>query len=361
MSWMIVDMAREILFPDRDRHAIPSLDGPWHSNQALDEADLLRTLPAPDDLAQMPAGVVVSSETRIIRVEDGSVVHEATGLIGGLASDASGNLAACVEGQGVQIVAGPRSGAMLSDTDGAPLKFATAATFAPDGSLWVTEGSASYGPSAWVHDLVTKGKSGRLLRFDMLTGRASTVARDLAYPAGVCVAEDGRSVCVTEAWSHTVTRYRVEGGAGTRVIRNMPGYPARLRPASGGGFWLSLVALRTQLVDFILGEEEYRLAMINEVDPKYWVAPTLATEDHFLEPCQGGSIKQLGIKKPWSPPRSYGLVIRLDASMDAQRSYHSRVGGHCHGTTGVLDVHGAVYVTSKGHGKVVRPLGEGPR
>jgi hypothetical protein len=34
---------------------------------------------------------------------------------------------------------------------------------------------------------------------------------------------------------------------------------------------------------------------------------------------QGAHIKTMGVVKPWAPPRSYGLVIRLDANGAALR------------------------------------------
>ena len=48
-----------------------------------------------------------------------------------------------------------------------------------------------------------------------------------------------------------------------------------------------------------------------EIDPEYWIAPKLKSGQSFLEPMQGAHIKTMGVIKPWAPPRSYGLVIRL--------------------------------------------------
>jgi len=98
----------------------------------------------------------------------------------------------------------------------------------------------------------------------------------------------------------------------TAVNSNLPGYPARLAKAKGGGFWLSFFAVRTHLVEFVLREDDFREEMMRTIDPSLWVAPALATSGHCLEPMQFGSIKALGIQKPWAPPRSYGLLVRID-------------------------------------------------
>ena len=38
----------------------------------------------------------------------------------------------------------------------------------------------------------------------------------------------------------------------------------------------------------------------------YWVAPN-SLRRPFLEPLQGGSVKTIGLLKPWGPPLSAGL------------------------------------------------------
>ena len=111
------------------------------------------------------------------------------------------------------------------------------------------------------------------------------------------------------------------------MLDHLPVYPSRLAPASGGGFWLTAFIARTQLVEFVLREPAYRRRMMREIDPRYWIAPRLSSGHTFLEPMQGAHIKTMGILKPWAPPRSYGLVIRLSPEGLPRYSLHSRVDG----------------------------------
>ena len=83
------------------------------------------------------------------------------------------------------------------------------------------------------------------------------------------------------------------------------------------------------------------------------IAPSLRATGSYLEPLQGGGIKKLGIVKPWAPPRSYGLVVRIDSSGDIVESLHSRVGGSCHGVTAARPAGGRLYIVSKGHSKLL--------
>jgi hypothetical protein len=56
----------------------------------------------------------------------------------------------------------------------------------------------------------------------------------------------------------------------------------------------------------------------------------------------------MGIHKPWSPSRSYGLVVKLDAQLRPVASLHSRANGRRHGITSVAEVGGRVFAASKG-------------
>ncbi len=361
------EVAIELLLRNRDRHAIPSLDGPWRPNRDLETAPILASgLAEPDDVVLDPAGTLfVSDSCRVLKLSGPAwarrdVVREFDHPVGGMAWHRDGSLAVCVEEEGVIFVGGPFEGARLDSAGGRRLRCATAVCIGPDGELFVAEGSRDHVAASWAWDLMEKRSSGRVLRFDPRSGEASVLLDDRPYPHGLALTHDGRSLLVTESWGHTVSRYPLQGksiGPCKPVFRNLPGYPARIVPAADGGYWLSLFAMRTHLVEFLLTEDEYRLAMMRSVDERYWIRPALAATDSFLEPLQGGGIKQLGITKPWAPPRSYGLVAKLDGNLELLRTWHSRVGGDRHGITGVREHGGTLYVVSKGHKLVLAVSG----
>jgi hypothetical protein len=134
---------------------------------------------------------------------------------------------------------------------------------------------------------------------------------------------------------------------------NLPGYPARLARASAGGFWLSFFAVRTHLIEFVLREDDYREEMMRTIEPRYWVGPSLASGEDCHEPMQWGGLKALGIQKPWAPPRSYGLLVRINDEGDVVQSLHSRVGGHYHGITSACQTAQGLVIVSKGSGRVL--------
>jgi hypothetical protein len=104
----------------------------------------------------------------------------------------------------------------------------------------------------------------------------------------------------------------------------------------------------------VLLEDDYRAAMMNEIDSRYWIAPSLSASRSFLEPLQSGGVKTMGIHKPWSPSRSWGLVVELDANLQPVTSYHSRANGTRHGITSAVEYGNAIVAASKGGDAILR-------
>ena len=70
---------------------------------------------------------------------------------------------------------------------------------------------------------------------------------------------------------------------------------------------------------------------------------------------QGAQLKMMGIVKPWAPPRSYGLVIRLSPEGRVRYSLHSRFDGKHHGVVAAaVECRGDLFVLAKGCGRILR-------
>jgi streptogramin lyase len=228
----------------------------------------------------------------------------------------------------------------------------TAMDSVPDGTLIIAVGSSKNGAEDWQRDLLDGERSGSVWRLDPKTGQARQLAAKLAYPNGVVVEADG-NIIVSEAWQKRLVRLSPDGRLLGQVMEDLPGYPARLSRSARGGYWLSIFAPRSPLIEFVLREPAYRKAMMAEVAPEFWIAPALRSGRSFREPMQGGALKQMGILKPWAPTRSYGLVVELDAAFVPLRSFHSRAGGKRHGVTSAVEAGGKLWATARGGDEVV--------
>ncbi|MBC7737519.1 MAG: hypothetical protein H7245_09970 [Candidatus Saccharibacteria bacterium] len=313
---------------------IPPMDGAFRPNTALDDAEPLVTLTAPDALAWHQGRLIASSGPDLVAVGQGTIAtHPAP--ITALAAAPDGALAVALD-DGTLIL----DGQTLTTPD--TLRCVTALAFAPDGALWLANGSTRHPASAWVADLMEKNATGAVWRYH--DGSFAQIAGGLAFPYGLL--PDAKGVTVSESWRHQLIR--LEAGRQTAAVRHLPGYPARLTRAPDGGAWLTLFAPRNRLIEFVLQETHFRYDMMAEVPRAHWIAPALASGRSFLEPLQCGGIKTLGIHKAWSPSRSYGLVVRLGPDLTPLSSLHSRANGHRHGTTCALQVDNRLYVAAKG-------------
>jgi hypothetical protein len=204
------------------------------------------------------------------------------------------------------------------------------------------------------------GRSGRVVILTAADGAARTIREGLEFAFGAC--EVAGDVWFSESWRHRVVKV-TSGGRAAPLLERLPVYPSRMFPAAGGGAWLTAFTARTQLVEFVLRERAYRERMINELDPECWIAPRLSSGVNMLEPMQGAHLKSMGVLKPWAPPRSYGLVIRLGADGAALYSFHSRVDGFNHGVVAAVEIGASLYCLAKGPGRVLRlnalPDGDG--
>ena len=320
---------------------VPPMDGALSPNTRLDRARLAAAVPAPDDLAEGGGTVFFSSGDTVFRLdpESGATapVRRFPAPVTCLAAFGETLAVGLAEG-GLCILQGGREIAVPS------VACATALAFAGPGTLLATQGSARNGSGQWKPDLMQGGASGSVWEVSVADGTARTLASGLAWPNGIAATPAG--IVVSESWRHRLIR--LDGPRTVPVLADLPGYPARLAPARDGGWWLSVFAPRSQLVEFVLRERRYCDRMMAEIDPEHWLAPAITPPKSFLEPMMGGALRTHGIVKPWAPTRSYGLLVRLDARFRPVRSFHSRADGTRHGVTAALDLGNRVLVAARG-------------
>ncbi len=332
--------------------AVPTFDGALKANQKLEEAETILECDAPEDLTTYGTTILLADGPRLLRLDAGQAT-EARRFdrpISALAVLPERGFAVALAGKEVHVFS-ELSAAKPSAVFATGLNAVNALAPGADGTLIATDGSATQGVERWAWDLLERGHSGRLLAFDPKTGSTKTLAGGLGYAFGAGVSGD--EVLVSESWRHRVIAIGQDGSIRT-ALPHLPVYPSRMSRASGGGYWLTAFVARSLLIEFILREPAYRKRMMAEIDPQYWIVPRLRSGLSFKEPLQGAHIKTMGVVKPWAPPRSYGLVIRLGGDGAPLYSLHSRVDGVNHGVAAAVEHEGYLVMIAKGPGRILK-------
>lgn len=332
---------------------VPPMDGALRPNRLLEEADVLTSADAPDDLADTGTGLVFSSGSRIVRLgADGhtETVEDCGAEITALAALPGKLVAAAVAGKGILLFGTDGSRKAIESLGNGPARCVTALSFASEREMLVAQGSSSRPHAQWKRDLMERGSNGSVWRIGLDGAAPQRLAGGLGWPLGIAAAS-GRIV-VSESWKHRLVTIAA-GGQVEPLLSDLPGYPARIHPDPGGGYWLAIFAPRNQIIEFIQREPAFLARMIEEVGEACWAAPSLKPSATFLEPLQGGAQKHLGMLKPWAPTRSYGLVVRLDEAFRPVSSFHSRADGTRHGVFSCIPHDGKVVAASKGGGVIV--------
>jgi hypothetical protein len=331
---------------------IPIFDGALKPNQILENAEVVAEFEDAGDIAADGLGIIVADGARIVHLGTSAISEVARfdRPITALCALADGGIAVALDGKEVRVRGGSLDGFVSTGPANAPFHAANAISRLIDGSLAVTDGSLQQPFDHWVHDLMSRGTSGRLVVIGPKSGQAQEKARGLEYAFGACPM-DG-DILVSESWRHRLIA--VGSGRPRPVLTRLPVYPSRIVPATGGGFWLTAFTARTQLVEFVLRENAFRHRMMREIEPEHWIAPRLRSGKSYLEPMQGAHLRTMGVLKPWAPPRSYGLVVRLSATGQPVYSLHSRVDGINHGVVAAAEFDGALYLLAKGPGRLLR-------
>lgn len=325
---------------------VPPMDGALLPNDALDRAESLFDVSAPDNLVAHGDALLFTAGHTLYRLDPAggaAAVDRFDGEILALASDGAGTLAVAVSGVGILLRGGATDGRVIGG-DLAGRDAITALCFDGKAGLYVAIGSTTNVAADWVRNLMARRADGSVWHFGP-DGKARQITGQMAWPAGLALLGEG-SLAVSEAWRHRVESLTADGKRRT-IIAHLPAYPGRLSHEASKT-WLCLFAPRRQMIEFVLREKDFRTTMMREIPQDLWMAPALRSGESFREPLQGGAVKQLGVLKPWAPTRSYGLLVRFAKNLTPEASFHSRADGKRHGITSFVTHGGRVFVTSKG-------------
>ncbi|KAK2975519.1 hypothetical protein RJ640_009148 [Escallonia rubra] len=202
----------------------------------------------------------------------------------GITITGAGDLIVCDSEEGLLKVDEDGVTVLASHVDGAKISFADDVIEASDGSLYFSVASTKFGLHNWYLDVLEAKPHGQLLKYDPLSKQTSIVLDDLGFANGVALSADQDYLIVCESWKFRCLKYwlKEEIKGKTEVfIDNLPGGPDNINLAPDGSFWIALVQLTSDGMEFVHTStaSKYFLAafpkLINRVNGAYTKAKVI--------------------------------------------------------------------------------------
>ncbi len=247
----------------------PPMTGVLAPNRRLAEADVLAAglVAGPEDLALSPDGRTLYASSygdgRILRIDVGAgaagpvVEHAVTGGSPvDLAMRPDGSLLVCDWSKGLLLVGSSGDvstvlplGAMV---DGRPFVRPDGVSEAPDGTIYLSEGSARPGVWSGAFEALEAGSYGRVIAYHPETADARTVVDGLSFANGNAIDPTGQFLVVADQYRYRIVRLWLAGpraGQTDDFATNLPGLPHNLHFDAEGLLWVGFYLERNAMLD----------------------------------------------------------------------------------------------------------------
>ncbi len=276
----------------------PGYTGKFAPNDRLKGVELLKIADChgPEAVAIDDQGriYVTSHEGFIVRLQaDGSKAEKWADTKGrplGIDFDGKANLVVADAFRGLLSIAPDGSVTELATVaDGIPIRYADDVAVAADGKIYFSDASTKFGAQEYggtmegsLLDIMEHGGHGRLLCYDPVTRKATTLLSGLNFANGVAVSHDQKYVLVNETGSYRVVRYWLAGpkkGHSEPLLEGLPAFPDNITRGLDGRFWVALISPRNKLVDSLCDKPFLRKAI--QKMPQF-MRPKAITYGHII-------------------------------------------------------------------------------
>uniref|UniRef100_A0A2N9I6J9 Strictosidine synthase conserved region domain-containing protein n=1 Tax=Fagus sylvatica TaxID=28930 RepID=A0A2N9I6J9_FAGSY len=133
-------------------------------------------------------------------------------------------------------------------------RFADDVIEASDGNLYFSVASTKFDLHNWYLDLLEAKPHGQLLKYDPSSNETSILLDDLGFANGVELSRDQDYLVVCETWKFRCLKYWLKGedkGKTEIFVENLPGGPDNINLAPDGSFWIALLQLTSDGLEFV--------------------------------------------------------------------------------------------------------------
>lgn len=308
--------------------------GPYSPNHALAKITRLKLggHTGPEDAAIGTDGslYIATHEGAIVRYDpasgDVAKFADTGGRPLGIEFGEPGTLYVADAYRGLLEISGDGEVTVLADKtmSGTPIRYADDVDVAADGSVYFTDASTKFGAvrnggtlQASVLDLMEHGANGRVLRYEPVTGKTTTVLEGLSFANGLAMTASGEHYLVVETGTYSILKVALDGTSKPEVIvENLPGFPDNINRNPDGTFWVGLVSPRSKVADALADLPFLRKVVMRLPD--------------FMRPA----------------PQRYGFVVKINEAGEVLETLQDPSGNYAL-TTGLIEGDdGSRYVTS---------------
>lgn len=177
----------------------------------------------------------------------------------GFTTAKDGGLIICDTDEGLLKVTEDGFSVIVSQVNGSPLRFADDVIEASDGNIYFSVVSTKFDVQYWYMDVLEARPHGQLLKYNPTSNETVILLDDVAFANGVALSKDEDYVVVCETWKYRCLRHWLKGekkGTTDILIDNLPGAPDNINLAPDGSFWIALLQLTTEGLEFV---HEYKI------------------------------------------------------------------------------------------------------
>ncbi|CAN0923376.1 Protein STRICTOSIDINE SYNTHASE-LIKE 3 [Linum grandiflorum] len=145
---------------------------------------------------------------------------------------------------------GPEGGlatSVATEAEGVPLGFTNDLDVDDDGTVYFTDSSTKFQRRNFMQLVFSAENTGRVLKYDPTTKKASVLLSNLQFPNGLSLSKDRSFFVFCEGSVGILHKYWLKGDkAGTsEVLAVLPGFPDNVRTNKDGDFWVAIHCRRS--------------------------------------------------------------------------------------------------------------------
>ncbi|XP_065855352.1 protein STRICTOSIDINE SYNTHASE-LIKE 2-like [Euphorbia lathyris] len=153
------------------------------------------------------------------------------------------------------LLVGPNGGpptTIAKDAEGMPFMFTNGLDIDHSNDVvFFTDSSSRYQRRNYIYVILSGDKSGRLMKYDPKTKKVTILLRNLSFPNGVALSEDGSFILVAETSNCRILKYWIETSK-VEVFAELPGFPDNIKTSPRGGYWVGVNSKRDKFAECVL-------------------------------------------------------------------------------------------------------------